>query len=47
MLPINTTWLENALLYFNVNRNAGKFGGEFNYIRTELGILHPRKKTNR
>lgn len=35
----NKVWYNMAFIYFNLSRNSGNFGKEFNFIRRELGLI--------
>lgn len=37
----NRIWYNRALVYFHKCESSGKFCGEFNFIRRELGIIKP------
>ena len=38
---MNLIWYARAFVYFSLVPDKHGFGGEFNFIRTELGILKP------
>lgn len=43
----NTKWYNQAWYYFHNCDSAGKFCGEFNFIRKELGIIKPYEHKNK
>lgn len=38
---MNKIWYNQAMIYFHICRDSGKFPGEWNYIRYKLGIIKP------
>lgn len=36
---MNLIWMNQSLVYFHKCINSGKFPGELNYIRLNLGLL--------
>lgn len=39
-------WYNQAYIYFHRCQTAGKFVGEFNYIRKEIGLIDPYVQKN-